>query len=153
MFKDLLSGIVIVCAAGAYYLASRSIQVSSLEDEFGPHGLPNILAVALGCIGFLLAAKGALAVRKARGIAAVPATSDNRPWRAAGLLAIGFGYILLVDKLGYPVTLALLIAAVAWYEGTKPGWRMAAIAVGGAAVFWLLFVWLLDVAQPTGRFF
>ena len=153
MFKDLLSGIVLVCAAAAYYVASRSIQVSSLEDEFGPHGLPNLLAVALGGIGVLLGAKGAWGLRKVRSVAVATGSEGNRPWRAAGLLAIGFGYILIVDKLGYPVALALMIAAVAWYKGSKPGWRMAAIALGGAAVFWLLFVWLLDVAQPTGLLF
>lgn len=154
MNKDLTSGIMLCCVALAYYAASRTIAVSSLEDEFGPHGLPNILAIALGLTGALLAARGLFSRRAARpAVAAAEASAHGKPLRALGLLAIGFAYVLLVDKLGYAVSIALLIAAVAWYEGLRPGWRLAAISMAGAALFWLIFVRLLDVAQPAGLLF
>jgi hypothetical protein len=41
-----------------------------------------------------------------------------------------------------------LIAAVAVYEGVALSWRVAAVAAGGAIVFWVLFVQLLGVEQP-----
>jgi len=155
MNKDLTSGIILCCVALAYYAASRTIAVSSLEDEFGPHGLPNILAIALGLTGALLAARGFFSMRAARPAvaAAEEPSAHGKPLRALGLLAIGFAYVLLVDKLGYAVSIALLIAAVAWYEGLRPGWRLAAISMAGAALFWLIFVRLLDVPQPAGLLF
>ncbi len=154
MNKDLLSGIVLVCVATAYYLASTTIAASSLEDDFGPHGLPNILAFALGFIGLLLAARGLWAARKLQvAVVAEEEKEKNRPLRAFGLLAIGFGYVLLVGYLGYAITIALLLVAVAWYEGAKLNWRLGAVAVGGAVFFYMMFVQLLDVAQPTGLLF
>jgi len=69
------------------------------------------------------------------------------------LLAIGFAYIGVVGFLGYAITIALLLAAVAWYEGIRMSWRVGAIAIAGAAFFWLLFVRLLEVAQPAGVLF
>jgi putative tricarboxylic transport membrane protein len=150
MNKDLVSGIVLCCVAAAYYAASRTIAVSSLEDDFGPHGLPNILAIALGLTGALLALRGALARPAPR---PTEPSAHGKPLRAIGLLAIGFAYLLLVDKLGYALSISLLIATVAWYEGMKPGLKLAAVAIGGGALFWLVFVHLLDVAQPTGLLF
>ncbi len=154
MHRDLLSGVALVLLAAGYYAASQSILVSSLEDDFGPRGLPNILASALACIGLLLAARGAWAATRQH---AAPTPSrgapDHRPLRALGLLAIGFSYILLVDTLGYAVTIVLLLAGVAAYEGARLTLRLAAVALGGGLFLWLLFVKLLGVAQPAGLLF
>jgi len=152
--KDLVSGLALCCVAIAYYLASQTIAVSSLEDDFGPHGLPNILAIALGLAGLLLAGRALWAARQVRPKSV--STGDERhgrPLRALGLLAIGFAYVLLVSTLGYVISIALLIAGVACYEGLRLSWRLAAVAACGAALFWLIFVRLLDVAQPTGLLF
>ncbi|MEQ1580943.1 MAG: tripartite tricarboxylate transporter TctB family protein [Steroidobacteraceae bacterium] len=154
MNKDLISGIGLCLLALAYFAASRTIAVSTLEDDFGPHGLPNILAIALGLTGVLLAVRGYLAKPRLQSVAESAAPSPHgKPLRAVGLLAIGFAYVLIVDKLGYAVSIALLIAGVAWYEGLRLTLRLAAVAVGGAALFWLIFVRLLEVAQPTGLLF
>lgn len=154
MNRDLVSGVGLVCIAAAYYAASRSIIASSLEDAFGPHGLPNILAIALACTGVLLAARGAWAAnRRHTTTTALRGLPDNRPLRALGLLAIGFSYILLVDTLGYFLAIVLLLAAVAAYEGAKLSVRLGAVALGGGVFLWLLFVWLLEVAQPSGLLF
>ena len=55
--------------------------------------------------------------------------------------------------LGYPLALVLLLLAVSLYEGAKPSWRMYAVALGGAAFFWLLFDVVLGVRQPEGLLF
>ncbi len=154
MNKDLVSGIGLICIAMAYYLASRTIAASSLEDDFGPHGLPNILAVALGLTGLLLAGRALWTTKAAKPLMTATTTNEHgKPLRALGLLVIGFAYVGLVGTLGYPITIALLIASVAWYEGLRPSWRLAAVAVAGSALFWLIFVRLLDVTQPPGVFF
>ena len=150
MNKDVISGLALVVVAGLYYWGSMAIQTSSLEDEFGPSGLPVILAALLGLVG------AAVAVR---GLAFAPPDSafeegeGRQSLRALGLLAIGFAYILAVPYLGFVLAIGLLIAAVALYEGLGLTWRLPVVAAAGAAFFWLLFVKLLGVPQPAGLLF
>ena len=46
-------------------------------------------------------------------------------------------------------SLAVLLAATAYYEGARNR-RVAIVAALGAAFFWLLFVQFLGIAQPSG---
>jgi putative tricarboxylic transport membrane protein len=150
MNKDVLGGGVLLLLAGMYYWATLQIADSSLSDEVGAQGLPRILAFLLTGLALLILVRGLLVAPKR--IATDIETTDDpdaSPRRALGFLAIAAGYVLVSPLVGYGPALALLIAAVAIYEGMKPSWRMAAIAIGGAAVFWLLFVQLLGVEQPS----
>ncbi|HEY6510161.1 MAG TPA: tripartite tricarboxylate transporter TctB family protein, partial [Vicinamibacterales bacterium] len=65
-------------------------------------------------------------------------------------LAIGIAYGVVVPWLGYPASIALLLAATAGYMTGAINRRVVAVAVAGGAVFWLLFVWLLGIPQPEG---
>jgi putative tricarboxylic transport membrane protein len=150
MNKDVVSGVALVVVAGVYYWASTAIQSSTLEDEFGPSGLPVILAALLGVVGAAVAVRGL--------VFAPPDSSfegDEGPqlMRAVGLLGIGFAYVLVVPYLGFVLAIALLIVTVALYEGLKLSWRVPAVALGGAVFLWLLFVKLLGVPQPSGLLF
>jgi putative tricarboxylic transport membrane protein len=49
--------------------------------------------------------------------------------------------------------LFLLLVAVPLYEGMRFSWRVLAVAAGGAAVFYALFVVVLGVRQPEGLLF
>jgi putative tricarboxylic transport membrane protein len=150
MNKDVLSGGVLLLVAAAYYWATLQIPDSSLSDEVGAQGLPRILAFLLAGLALLILARGFLVAPKPLASDVDAADDpDAFPRRALGLLAIAAGYVLVSPLVGYGPALAILIAAVAIYEGTKPTWRMAAVAVGGALVFWLLFVQLLGVEQPS----
>jgi hypothetical protein len=73
--------------------------------------------------------------------------------RALGLLGIGALYMPAAWILGYVPALILLILGIALYEGMRPSWRVVGIAIGGATLFWLLFVVLLGVPQPAGLLF
>jgi putative tricarboxylic transport membrane protein len=83
---------------------------------------------------------------------AVAADGDEEetapPRRALGFLAIAAGYVVVAPLVGFGPALALLIAAIAVYEGMRPSWRVAVVAVAGAVAFWLLFVQFLGVEQP-----
>ena len=68
--------------------------------------------------------------------------------RAAGTLAIGAGYVLIVNILGYWLSLVLLLPAMAAYQGEPISRRLALISIAGATVFLLLFVWLLGIPMP-----
>jgi hypothetical protein len=154
MNKDVLSGLILLVLAGAYYWATRQIPDSSLADEVGAQGLPTILALLLAGLAVLIVGRG-LIMGRMKPVAAATDPEEERAGvpQAFGLLAIAAGYVVVAPILGFGPALALLIAAVAVYEGMRPSWRMAAVAAGGALGFWLLFVQFLGVEQPRSMFF
>ena len=153
MRKDLVSSLILLGIAVAYYVASTDIQDSSLADEVGPRGLPNVLAVALVVIALIIGARAFLVTPAAQG--GRDADKDKTaPWyRSAGFLAIAALYIPFADILGYWPALFLLLVAVPLYEGIKPTWRLFAVAAGGATFFYVLFDVVLGVRQPPGMLF
>lgn len=152
MKKDILSGGIVLAVAGAYYLGARQILHSRLEDEVGADGLPLILAALLAALGVLLILRTRFASRQRAGTGT---REYQAPYpRALGFLAIAVGYALIAPVVGYLVGIGLLITAVAVYEGNiGPSRRLAVIALGGAVGFWLLFIKLLGVEQPTNILF
>ena len=153
--KDVLSGIILFVVAAFYYAATLQIPESSLSDEVGAQGMPQILAAMLAGLGLLIAARGLIMGRKPAPVTEVQADDEGEapPRRALGFLVIAAGYVIVAPLVGFGPALALLIAAIAIYEGAVPSWRLALVAVAGALVFWLLFVQLLGVEQPQSLFF
>ena len=155
MKKDLIASALLLAVAAAYYVATVRIPVSTLADEVGPHGLPKVLAIALAVVAVGLGVRALIAKRPVT----VPETAANdddpeaTPLRALGLLGIGALYMLAAWILGYVPALILLILGIALYEGMRPSWRVVGIAIGGATLFWLLFVVLLGVPQTAGLLF
>jgi hypothetical protein len=70
--------------------------------------------------------------------------------RAAGVIAIGVLYIVLVPWLGYVLSLAMLIAATTYYQGGGLSGRVGLVAASGALFFWVLFVFFLGIPHPPG---
>jgi putative tricarboxylic transport membrane protein len=154
MNKDILGGIILLVVAGAYYGATLQIPESSLSDEVGAQGLPTILAFLLAGLAVLIIVRGVVMARRQLAAAAVAEDAGEAPpRRALGLLAIAAGYIAVAPLVGFAPALALLIAAVAIYEGMAASWRLIMVAASGALAFWLLFVQLLGVEQPAGLLF
>lgn len=157
MKRDFLSGGVLVALAAAYYIASGSIAESTLSDEIGATGLPRLLAMLLALIGLALLVRTALADLAARRnrvpqVAAEEEEGASLP-RAIGLLLIGGAYVVLLPFIGYFLAVALLIAGVALYEGAARSWVLPTAALGGATLYWAIFVKLLGVHQPAGTLF
>jgi hypothetical protein len=69
------------------------------------------------------------------------------------MLLIGVLYIPFAGLVGYWLALLLLLLAVSLYEGMKPSWRVLAVAIGGAAFFFLLFDVVLGIRVPEGLLF
>ncbi|MBI3506355.1 MAG: tripartite tricarboxylate transporter TctB family protein [Proteobacteria bacterium] len=146
--SETVLGILAVAVAGGYYAESTQIQQSLLADAVGADGVPRMLAYGMGATGLILAGRSLLRPP-------VEADDDGPPdayRRAAGLLAILIVYLVAVPWIGYSASIAALIAAVSWYAGARPGVTMAAAAVGGAALFWFMFTWLLGIPMPSGIF-
>jgi len=147
--RDDLLGLGMIVLAAAYWAAADQIPVSLLSDAVGADGVPKVLAVALAICGALLL----LTTRLKRQPAEAPSSDRDEKrahLRAAGLLAGLVAYIFLLPVLGYPLAIALLIAAVAIYGGTRIRPSVAAVAVAGSALFWVFFVKILGIGMPTG---
>ncbi|WP_018388344.1 tripartite tricarboxylate transporter TctB family protein [Ancylobacter sp. FA202] len=157
MKRDFLSGGVLIALAAAYYIATGSIAESTLSDEIGATGLPRLLAMLLAFIGLALIARTAfvaLAARRANVPQAAADEEEGAPLpRAIGLLLIGGAYVVLLPFIGYFLAVALLIAGVALYEGAARSWVLPTAALGGATLYWAIFVKLLGVHQPAGSLF
>ena len=147
--------------AATYYLLGTSIPQSALDDAVGPRGLPRAYAIVLVVLAILTIVRGALS--RARQTE-VPTARQNhhtraRSWRFVGLAMIGIAYLAVVPWLGYLVSIGLLIACTAWYQGGSIAGEpdgagstrgILVVAASGAVMLWLLFVALLGIPQPSG---
>jgi putative tricarboxylic transport membrane protein len=160
MNKDTAAGLGLIAIAIAYWLGTNAIPHSVLAGEVRADGLPKLLAWGLGVLGLVLVAQGLL--WRARPAPAEAAAADApvqarswyphwySHWRALGMIAFAAGYIIAVPTLGYTITIALLLAAVALYNGAARSPRVLLLAVLGAALFYVLFVHVLKVPLPPG---
>lgn len=160
MNRDLAFGAAGAAIAGGYYWLATAIPASALADAVGPQGLPKAYAVVLLALSLILVARS---LRTANPRSPIPdpqpPTPDPRPPildprspipRVIGTLLIGVVYLLLVPWLGYVVALAGLLLVATWYQGGVLNRTIAAVAISGAIVFWLLFVQLLGIPHPAG---
>lgn len=134
------------------YAGAGGIGSSYMADPIGPQGLPKTLAVMLGGLAVLLIARSLYGLweRRAEASERTPPETWRRHLLALGMLAIGAGYVLLAETIGYLAGIALVILVTTLYQGARRSWRAPAIAVGGAVSFWLLFVVVLNIGQPEG---
>lgn len=159
-----ISGVLFVSGI-AFWFAANALRRSPLAGQVGADGLPKMLGITLAVLAVGLALQTYLQLRQQRrrsGAAAQAAASGDeavadgdekeRPdhLRAFGLLAIGAAYILLLPILGYAVSAALVFGAVATYTGLKPSLKTVLFAVGGAVVYYIVFVRILQIPLPPG---
>ena len=152
--KDLICALLLLLAAGSYFVASLGINRSALADEVGATGVPTAYAVALAALAIALAVKALLSRRFAtgagRGADGGLRNEGRKLIRAVGMLAIGIGYLIVVDFVGYALTLVAVIALVAIYQGERMDRRLACIALGGGALFFVFFDLVLGIDMPAG---
>lgn len=146
MIRELATGLLALALAGAYYAAADVLPTSLLSDQVGADGVPKVLALALGLLGVMQVARAVIYGRAAGG------TEDGaaRHGRALGLFLIGAAYALAAPYLGYLVSTAALLLAVAAYAGQAFSVRLVAISAAGGAGLWLVFAKLLGVSMPSG---
>jgi len=152
MPRDAVVGSVILAFAGLYWLSARTIRHSSLEDSIGAAGLPNTLAALLAALALLLILRS-LFLRSRRDQEPQNETDVEAPrahLRALGMLLLGVAYLIVVPSLGYAISVALLVAAVALYNHQRPSLRLALVTILISVGFYLLFVRLLHIPLPPG---
>ncbi len=139
---------------GAFYTYfAYTIRPSALADTMGAGGVPRVygwLMVILGAILSLQSIVAYLRSPEKKSLASEWQGQGLKILKAAGLVSFGIGYLLIVNSLGYIVSIALLLIAVALYRGAPMGLRLLATGIGGAIFLWLIFAVLLGVRMPSG---
>ncbi|MBN9672076.1 tripartite tricarboxylate transporter TctB family protein [Roseibium aggregatum] len=155
--RDFVGGAGTALVGAIYYYYAIQMRVSALDDTVGPSGLPKAYGLILMALGLAIAVIALL--RSLRQRSAGSALENEwtgqgiRFARAAGIVAIGVIYLLIVSYVGYAPGIALLLLATALYQGAARNWRSIAVAVGGAAALWCIFVLVLGVSMPRGLLF
>ena len=149
---DLVGASLLLLVAAGYFTAAGDINRSALADEIGAAGVPVVYAATLAGLAVALAIKALISWRLGRAVAGgvESGRQGRRLARAAGMLAIGIGYLAVVTVAGYLLSVLAVIALVAVYQGERMSWRLAGIAVGGAALYFVLFDQLLGIDMPAG---
>jgi putative tricarboxylic transport membrane protein len=151
--KDLVAGVLLLALAVFYWIEANAIPVTGFGGSISAQGLPKFLAIGLVLTSLALIAQ-ALLIR--RTVAPVPTEGEEQRWtpsnhaRAAGIVAIGIGFILVVETAGFAIAVFMLLAATAIYMGQRPGLRLFLISLAGAAAFWAIFIKVLNIPLPKG---
>lgn len=156
MNKDVIIAVGFLGLAGLYWIGADNISESILGGGVGSDALPKLLAGTLAVFCAILILRS-LAARRRQQPAAPAAEPDEEEGdqrrlhiRAAGMLAIGAGYVVLVETIGYMPAIALLLAAVVSYVGGASARQVALFAVIGGVAFWAFFVAFLGIHEPPG---
>lgn len=147
--RDLAGGLAAILIGAVYLVYAYQIRASALDDSLGPGGMPRAYGWLLVGLGVVLCIQAAVARAW---------HAPDGEWRgqgrrilwAGGLLLFGIAYLLVVETLGYLVSVALLIIGVALYQGAPRSGRLVLIGIGGALLLWALFVLVLGVDMPPG---
>jgi len=151
--RDTGVALALLLLAGLYWLGADQIRVSRLEGIVGAQAVPKGLAVSLAILSVLLLAQELWRAR--RPVAAAVGTDTEasgtaRHLRAAGMLLIGMGYLVVVNTIGYVPAVALLVLATARFMGRAWSAELILLAAGGALLYYLLFAGLLGIPLPSG---
>ncbi len=153
MRRDWIAGTVLLALSIAYYFYAEEIPRSQLSDVVGASSFPKLLAWALGGLSVLLIASGLFGRRPA--VSAEDAKAQSAKdlqgfLRAGGTMALGIGYLLIVDWVGYTIAVILLLAGMLLYNGMKLDRRNVFLVATGGCFFWLLFRMAFDIPVPAG---
>ncbi len=140
---DLWTGLVLAVIGAGFLTASFDIRITE-AGLIGPRFVPQVVCGLVVASGLILALG-----RRTAGGESGPAL----PLRAALLIAIGLVNVWLVPRVGYAAATMLVAGSVFALFGQRD-WRVIA---GGAVVsgvaFHLLFIELMGVFMPAGRWF
>jgi putative tricarboxylic transport membrane protein len=146
---DFASGLALA-ALGAYIVVQAHAWTYMGEDGPGPGFFPTWYGGIMVALSLVLVGRSALgaAPREPRAAA---------PWRevarAFACWAAFVGCIALMSWTGFAIAFALLAWFVVAFMARRPQRVALPVAIGGAALFHLVFVVLLEVRLPRGVFF
>ena len=151
--RNLAGGLLSLVLGSVYLYFAYGIHKSALADTMGAGGVPRLYGWLMIGLSILLICQAVWAYLRSDA-----KISWNEEWqgqgmktiKAAGLLCFGIVYLLIVDILGYLLSIVLLLFGVAWYRGAPFGLRVIVTSIGGAIFIWAIFVLVLGVHMPPG---
>ncbi len=156
--RDRLLALLTAGFAVSYISAARGIEDSLLSDGVGAGGVPQGVGLVMLVMSVALFVKSwrsdavARAPQAADGAASGPAGRGRQAGalRTIGLVAILIGYGVALPRLGYPLTLSLLVLAAGALAGAPLRWPLLLCAALAGPFLWALFDWVLKVRMPVG---
>jgi len=157
--RDLVAGLLAAALGVGVLLYVRGFPTLPGEAP-GPALFPGIVGALLVLFGLILAARSAYARSRAARQEpgeeypveeAPPTPRGSVKGRLDALAVVGLivGYLLLVDTLGFPLTMGGLLFLLMWRLGGKPWRALGAAAITTAAIV-LMFQQVLLVPLPAG---
>ena len=135
-------------ALGVFMFAETWKAPYLIEGVPGPAFLPRWIAGGLVGTGLMLSARAAVPGCALKQVTDWP---TRRGWARVGLmLAALAAAFLLLNKLGFLVTMTLFIAVVIYGLGTRSWLMLAAVPVGTSVALYLVFAVWLRVPLPKG---
>ena len=163
--RDRLLAVLAAVFAVQVVAAARAIEDSLLADAVGAGGVPQAVGAAMLLVALALFAKSFVSASAPRHAnPASPANPDNpaspaspaKPWRepllrtvALVLILIGYGWLL--PRLGYALSVSLLVAAVGALAGAAWRWPLWLCSAAAGPALWAMFDWALKVRMPVGN--
>ena len=153
--SEFISAAVVV-GLGIFFLLQAHLIESYQEALIGPRLVPVYLAgmiIGLGILQFAVAWMGRSGSTEPEDSLLsedLPVMSRPAILRMAAIIAIGFAYMLLFEATGYLIATAIVLALLLFVFGTRKAVRLAVLTIGGAAVYYFLFIKLMGIHDPTG---
>lgn len=143
---------VLLLLLGVYVLIdAQSIAIPGSSNTVGPRFFPYLVGGATVVVGGILAIRILLGDRGPDEEGEDIDPDAKTSWRAVGIITLAFlAHALLINVIGWPLSVTLMFGAVAWSLGARGVTRP--LLAGGVAsvVIWLLFVKALGVVLPGG---
>ncbi|QPH54623.1 tripartite tricarboxylate transporter TctB family protein [Pontivivens ytuae] len=140
---DFWTGLCLAVVGAALLLLTYDIRLTE-AGLIGPRFVPQAVCVLLIAGGLALAFGPT-----SPGGEAGPAL----PWRAAALVAVGIGHVVLTPLIGYLATSAAVAGAAVVLFGARD-WRVIlATMLALPLALHLIFIELMGVFMPRGRWF
>ena len=144
--RDLACAALGWALAIAVWVGASRLQRSLLSDDFGADGMPRGLSIALAIVSTAIAVRAFLRRAPPAGDDAEATALEHL--RAFGVVALGFGYVLLAPWSGYLPAAFVLIAAATLYYGARPSVTLFAVSAAGAFTLWGVFAKVLRISMP-----
>ena len=150
--KDQALGLFLIALGVAYYWMASRLPRSLISDRVGAEGFPKLLASALILFSVILIVQSF--IRKLASPAPGTRKDPEKTWRtfahAGGMLGLGAGYLLIISRVGYLLSIALLLAAALRYQKEPLSTKVLLTALLGGVFFWAFFVFALRTPMPGG---
>ena len=146
--RDLACAALGWAIAAAVWIGASRLQRSLLSDDFGADGMPRGLAIALAVVSTLIGVRALWKPKPGTDPGTDEPGSVLAHARALGVVALGFGYVLLAPWSGYLPAAFLLLAAATLYYGARPSVTLFAVSAAGAFTLWWVFAKLLRISMP-----